>query len=122
MTTILHDIGRWLETPVTPTRLPCWLDPTDRQILAESIVELLTTTSTFPGLREAFDAVLTELGVAEARNHMWPERVQIARRAHGMDADVLPIRMSREERNAVLGLPQLPTTLRTKINGATEKK
>lgn len=107
---------------MTHLRTPHWLGKDDRAALAETIVDLARATTIFPSVRAHLDAVLTELGVAEARDQVWPDKSEIVRLAHGYPADVLPIRMSGEEREAVLAIPTLPTALRKRLTGATEKK
>lgn len=107
---------------MTHIRTPHWLGRDDRRVLAETIVDLSRATTLFPSLRTNLDAVLIELGVVEARDQVWPDKSEIVRRAHGYSADVLPIRMSSEERDAVLAIPTLPRELRQRLTGDTEKK
>lgn len=107
---------------MTHIRTPHWLGMDDRRALAETIVDLARNTAVFPSVRRHLDAVLTELGVVEARDQVWPAKSEIVRRAHGYSADVLPIRMSSAERETVLAIPTLPAALRKRLTGATEKK
>jgi hypothetical protein len=107
---------------VTPVRMAYWLNKEHRNALAESIIDLFTNTTPFPAVRARLDAVLTELGVAEARDQLWSDKTEIVRRAQGLASDVLPIRMSDEELDAVLALPTLPTALHARLAGYPEKK
>lgn len=120
--TILTDVIQGWGDPVSEIRIPYWLTKDDRAILAESIVDLIHSTTVFPTMRDHLDAVLTELGVAEARDQVWPTKTNIVRRAYGYSADVLPIRMSETERQMILSIPTLPKALYNKLAGALEKK
>ena len=111
----------WQEL-VPQIRVPHWLDQDDRTTLSDTITDLNQTTALFPTVREQLDAVLTELGVAEARDQVWPRKTELMRQAHGYPADVLPIRMSDEELQAVLAIPTLPTDLHHRLSGQPEKK
>lgn len=97
------------------TRIPYWLSQPDRVALAESIIALMDTATVLPRIRDRLDAVLTELGVVEARDKVWPTQSELVRRATGYAPDVLPIQMSREERDAVLALTGLPDTVRARL-------
>lgn len=112
----------WQDIVPTQIRTPYWLGKDDRVSLSETIIDLFENTTVFPGVRTRLDAVLTELGVVEARDHVWPVKTEIVRRTHGYPADFLPIRMSDEERDAVLAIPTLPTALRQRLAGDTEAK
>ena len=107
--------------PETTLRYPYWMGHEDRSALAESIVYLTSTVAMFPAARHALDAVLVELGVAEARNQMWPDRAQLSRSINGYPEDYLPIRMSEAERITVLGLSLIPDTVRDRLNPPTQK-
>lgn len=107
--------------PDAALRYPYWLSREDRSALAETIVYLTSTVAMFPAARTALDAVLLELGVAEARNQMWPDRVELARNVNGHPEDHLPIRMSEAERDTVLGLTLIPDTVRDALNPPTQK-
>lgn len=113
--------GDW-EGTMTEVRIPHWLSKTDRTDLAEAIVDLCRSTTVFPTVRDRLDAVLIELGVAEARDQVWPHKAAIVRQAHGYAADVLPIRISDQELLAVLTLPALPPSLRQQLGGSAEKE
>lgn len=97
------------------TRTPFWLTKPERVALSEAIATLISSTAMFPAVREELDAVLTELGVVEARDTVWPAKADIVRRASGFPSDVLPIRMSDSELDAVLALPNLPNTVHTAL-------
>ena len=112
-TTALH--------PDATLRYPYWLGRDDRSALAETIIYLTSAVAMFPTARTSLDAVLVELGVAEARNQMWPDRAQLARTVHGHPADFLPIRMSETERDTVLGLTLIPDTVRDRLTPPTQK-
>lgn len=98
--------------PMTVTRTAFWLAEDDRIALCETIIDVTTNTFMFPAVRAELDAVLTELGVVEARDKVWPGSAHIVRVASGYDPDVLPIRMSDSETDAVLALPTLPASVR----------
>ena len=119
--TILSSLLEEWQIPLTPIRSPHWLAKHDRTLIAEAIVDLCQTTTVFPAVRARLDAVLTELGVAEARDQMWPQKAEIVRRSQGYASDVLPIRMSDDELTAVLSLPALPTDLLERL-APTKKK
>lgn len=97
-------------------RRPVWMGRESRGALAEAIVTLQRNTLLFPSLKTALEQVLTELGVAEARHQMWPERAEIVRRTQGHPVDYLPIRMSREERSAIATVPFLPADLHEQLS------
>lgn len=107
--------------PDTTLRHPYWLGREDRSAMAEAIVYLTSTVAMFPQARHALDAVLLELGVAEARNQMWPDRAELARSINGHPEDHLPIRMSEAERDTVLGLTLIPETVRDRLTPPTSK-
>lgn len=105
-----------LEQAPTVTRIPYWLATPERTSLAETLIEVLDTTSVFPAVRTVLEGVLTELGVAEARDRVWPDRTARVRATAGLPEDVLPIRMSRDELDAVFALPTLPSTVRAALH------
>lgn len=106
--------------PDTTLRYPYWLGREDRSALAETIAYLTTTVAMFPAARTALDAVMLELGVAEARNQMWPDRADLARAVSGHPEDYLPIRMSETERDTVLGLTLIPDSVRDRLTPPTQ--
>lgn len=99
-----------LPPQVTP-RQPFWLTHNQRTVLAEAIVTMTGSMLLPVGTRAHLEAVLTELGVAEARDVMWPVQTQQAREMARMPADALPVRMSREEVEAVTSMPTFPGAL-----------
>lgn len=97
-------------------RIPYWLASAERTDLARLIVSTLTASDVLPTLEAMLGGVLTELGVAEARDRVWPDRTSQVRAAAGLDLDVLPVRMSREEIEAVRSLPDLPVPVRDALH------
>ena len=91
-----------------------WLSRDVRSDLAETITDYLTLASPLPFVRDSLDAVLMELGVTEARDLMWPEPNRVARTARGLPQDVVPVRFSIVEEQALLNLP-LSSTVRTAL-------
>lgn len=106
---------------MTQPRVPYWFTLDHRAALADAIVNLTATTTVFPTVREHLDAVLTELGVVEARDQIWPATAAVVRRATGYGPEVLPIRMSDDEVNAVLTLPLLPRSVRAALTGKNQQ-
>lgn len=98
-----------------PTRLPCWMTSADRTALEAAIRELCASTALVPALRTMLEAVSLELGVAEARDQVWPTVGQVRRQASQASPDVLPVRMSEEERAAVLTIPTLDAGVRSRL-------
>lgn len=105
---------------VTETREPFWLCEDERRTLRDTISAFSLTTTLFPRTRQDLDAVLTELGVAEAREQVWPDKSNIVRRTRGYTSDTLPIRMSEDELRAVLSIPSLPMALHQRLAPTTE--
>lgn len=96
-----------------PVRIPYWLDGAQRDRLADAIHALLDGGCLpHPALSRHLAAVLIELGVASARDRVWPVKADRVRRATGLPPDALPVRMSAEEVAAVLSLPDLGPVLR----------
>ncbi|MGY1720112.1 hypothetical protein ACI8AG_13810 [Blastococcus sp. SYSU DS0552] len=95
-----------------PALVPHWLDATARELLAASVRTALDDSAVHPVARIHLHDVLTELHVAAAREAVWPASTARVRLATGWDEDVLPVRLSRAELAAVLGLPALPARLR----------
>jgi hypothetical protein len=104
--------------PTVEIREPFWLTRDERTLINDAIVHLVETTAVFPATRQHLDAVLTELGVAEARDHVAPTRSQIMRQAHGYTPDTIPIRMSAAESTAIASLPTLPTSIRARLSNS----
>lgn len=103
-----------------PVRHAYWLSRDDRSGLAEAIVTLQASAALFPATKRALDAILVELGVAEARDSMWPERAGLVRAVQGHPTDHLPIRMSDAERDAIMGISLLPDPVRNRLAPSTE--
>lgn len=122
MSTALTTLAREWNDDVAEVRRPFWLNKKDRATLAESIIDLFAHTAIFPTMRADLDAVLTELGVAEARDQVWPEKAEIVRVAHGYTPDTLPIRMSDSELDAVLSISTLAPGLQQRLAGTRETK
>lgn len=100
--------------PQAAVRIPHWLTLAQRTELSETIASVLRQTVVLPTTRHTFEEVLTELGVAQARDVVWPEKTQQVRAAAHLADDVLPIRMSHHELSVVLTLP-LSDHLRTSL-------
>lgn len=98
-------------------RAPYWLGYDQRTALAGSIEHLLDTCQVMPPLRTSLTAVLAELGVVAARDHVWPQSARIVRQITGYNDDVLPIRMSNDEHAAVLTLTTLTDSVRNALTG-----
>lgn len=101
-------------------RVPYWITQDDRRELAETICWLFGAVTVHPTTRTDLDAVLTELGVAEARDQVWPLKAHLVRKVQGYTDNVLPIRMSERERRAVLSIPILPDSLRSALTNRDE--
>lgn len=102
--------------PHVDLRHPYWLSRTDRSDLAEAVLTLQRAVALFPSTKAALEAVVVELGVAEARDRMWPERAGLARAVHGYPQDHLPVRMSDTERDAVLGVTLISDSVRNRLS------
>lgn len=97
--------------PPPDLRTTRWLTCEARSDLAETIIDLTQRTVTLPHVSVALDNILTELGVAEARDQMWPDRAHVVRQAHGLPADALPVRFTATELELAAGLATLPEYL-----------
>lgn len=101
-------------------RAPRWLGPQQRAQLAAVIRRYLhSPPPPAPPTASVLEAVLTELEVASARDHMWPHRTLIARIAAGHPNETVPIRISDSELTAVLSIPDLPGELRDALTCTT---
>jgi hypothetical protein len=97
--------------------LPYWLSEADRACLAGLVRDGLTAPGLHPVTAVHLADVLTELHVAAARDAVWPAPAARVRRVTGWADDVLPVRLSAEELDSVLGLPALPAALRATLAG-----
>ena len=87
---------------MSKARLPYWLAGEDRNALAGACRAALHGDAAGTHDAAALQDVLTELGVATARDSAWPASAPLLRRAAGWADDVVPIRMSTDEIAAVL--------------------
>ena len=97
--------------------LPHWLAEADRVSLAAVVRDGLTAPRVHPVTAVHLADVLTELHVAAARDAVWPAPAARVRRVTGWADDVLPVRLSAEELDSVLGLAALPTPLHATLAG-----
>ncbi|MPQ99520.1 hypothetical protein GB931_16675 [Modestobacter sp. I12A-02628] len=93
-------------------RLPHWMDAAARHALGASLRSALDGGELHPVDAVQLEDVLTELQVAGARDMVWPESGDRVRRAVGLAGDVVPVRLSAGELASVLGLADLPESLR----------
>lgn len=98
-------------------RTPYWLSTNDRAALADAINAALAAPGLHPVPACHLHDVAAELRVAAARDHLWPEKADLVRRATGVSADVLPIRMSDDEVAAVLDAGDLAPSVRAALTG-----
>lgn len=98
--------------------VPHWLAAAQREALATAVRTALAERTVHPLTGIHLEDVLTELHVAAARDAVWPASAARVRLAAGLDADVLPVRLSAAELAAVLSLPRLPVGLRDVLGGA----
>lgn len=101
-------------TPMT-VRTALWLTGDQRTELAERITGFLASVEVLPQVAVPLSEVLTELGVAQARAHVWPAAARHIRLVAGYSADMLPIRISDRERHVLSCLHDLSEDLRTAI-------
>jgi hypothetical protein len=106
------------EHPAPQVLLPYWLSAADREELARAVRDALMTCPLHPVLAVRLQDVLTELHIAAARDAVWPATAARVRMATGWGADVLPVRLSADERAGVLTLATLPDGLRAALGGA----
>jgi hypothetical protein len=97
--------------------LPHWLSEADRESLAGLVRDGLGVPGLHPVTAVHLADVLTELHVAAARDAVWPAPAARVRRVTGWADDVLPVRLSAEELDSVLGLAALPAALRATLSG-----
>ncbi|MGY1695226.1 MULTISPECIES: hypothetical protein [unclassified Geodermatophilus] len=97
--------------------LPHWLSAADRELLATVVRASLDAPELHPVDAVHLADVLTELHVAAAREAVWPGPAARVRRVTGWPDDVLPVRLSAEELDSVLGLAALPAALRAALAG-----
>ncbi len=97
--------------------LPHWLSGADRELLAAAVRTGLDAAELHPVTAVHLADVLTELHVAAARDAVWPGPAARVRRVTGWADDVLPVRLSADELDGVLGLPALPAALRAVLTG-----
>ncbi len=97
-------------------RVPYWLAAADRGELSSVIGAVLDGAATGVADEYSLRAVLTELAIAPVRERVWPAMAEGARCAAGYSADVLPIRLCRLERGAVLALSGLSDAVLTALN------
>ncbi len=97
--------------------VPHWLGAPHRLQLATAVRAGLGDTAAHPVAVIHLEDVLTELHVAAARDAVWPASAARVRQATGWAADVLPVRLSVAEVDAVLSLRVLPDELRAQLTG-----
>jgi hypothetical protein len=97
-------------------RIPHWLSKADRTDLAAAISTALSAGDLHPVQECHLRDIQVELGVATARDRVWPDKAAIVRRAVGYSDDVLPIRVSEDEVNAALALTHLSPSARAALN------
>jgi hypothetical protein len=97
--------------------VPHWLTAAHRDRLAGAVREALAGRLVHPLAAFHLEDVLTELHVAAARDAVWPASAARVRLATGWSRDVLPVRLSGAELDAVLALPALPDALRELLSG-----
>lgn len=100
--------------------VPHWLTSAHRDRLAAAVREGLAGRRVHPLVAFHLEDVLTELHVAAARDAVWPASAARVRLATGWGQDVLPVRLSAAELDAVLALPDLPDTVRGLLTGAVD--
>jgi hypothetical protein len=100
--------------------VPHWLTSAHRDRLATVVREALTGRRVHPLAAFHLEDVLTELHVATARDAVWPASAARVRMATGWGEDVLPVRLSAAELDAVLALPDLPGALRGLLTGGVD--
>jgi hypothetical protein len=103
--------------PAPDVLVPHWLAGADRALLAAAVRRALDDPGLPPVAAIRLSDVLTELHVAAARDAVWPASAARVRQVTGWDADVLPVRLSAEERASVLDLPGLPDQARRALSG-----
>ncbi|MGY1815478.1 hypothetical protein [Blastococcus sp. SYSU D00820] len=101
--------------PAPDVLVPYWLAAPARAQLAAAVRTALAGEQVHPVAAIHLADVLTELHVAMARDAVWPGPAQRVRRVTGWDDDVLPVRLSAVELDAVLALPGLPDPLRAAL-------
>jgi hypothetical protein len=103
--------------PAPDVLVPHWLAAADRALLAAVVGRALEDPGLHPVAAVHLADVLTELHVAAARDAVWPASAARVRQVTGWDADVLPVRLSAEERASVLDLAGLPDQARRALSG-----
>jgi hypothetical protein len=98
--------------------VPHWLTAAHRDRLAGAVREALAGCLVHPLAAFHLEDVLTELHVATVRDAVWPASAARVRLATGWGRDVLPVRLSAAELDAVLALPDLPGALRELLGGS----
>jgi hypothetical protein len=100
--------------------VPHWLTSAHRDRLAAVVRAALSGRRVHPLAAFHLEDVLTELHVAAARDAVWPASAARVRLATGWGEDVLPVRLSAAELDAVLALPDLPGALRGLLSGGVD--
>lgn len=93
---------------VNDDRTTYWLSHHDCETTRNAIVRFLDSVTVLPAVKQTLMNVATEMGVATAREVLWQSRVDNARIARNLNADVLPIWVSRQEMDTLHTVPNLP--------------
>lgn len=94
------------EPTMDDVRFPVWLTHAQRSRL-DAVLGGFISTVMLPAARTTIEGIRAEIGVAVARDHLWPDAARAVRAATGMPEDALPVLMSTHEKQTVLRLLDL---------------
>lgn len=97
-----------------PVRM-IWLGATERSALRAAIETFSSGITCLPVVADALTGAVTELDVVEARDALWPHTSMVTRRAGGIPADSMPVRLSADELHVLTTLPTLPEHVRVAL-------
>lgn len=96
----------------TSVRTPVWISRENRAMLIELLNTVIVDPRTSAADAEALDTAVGEIGVAEARDHLWPETLMNQRAVKGYPKDWIPVWFSDEERRALSAIMSMPAALK----------
>jgi hypothetical protein len=106
----LKTLSRGTIETMTVNRFPFWVTPTELETLNTIVFAELEKNN-----QQVLSDICSELSVAKTRFDNTRFKKGLLPKALGLDEEMIPIRLSNEEKEVLLGLAQIPKALRERL-------